>query len=328
MALKRPSWRPTGTVSWSAPKLAFWQPSSSQRATGGGPGGGPAADRRRSRRRAAGTLQTVDGDRRLAAEAGPRAIDELDAIDRAIAADEIERPRAAARADELADAEILWGPVEEDDPEIQELDIVAGDFERDLLEAALAAADADDVAIDAEADLLLAEQLPILALAHLLGVDGEHRAAAEVVARARGDLDPLDRTGASLQVERLRALAGVELLAQVDLLNLVVAEHDRDADDEDGALRRLEADAGKAAVAASHVDRVAIDTDPADARRAEQHPLAPVGIARQAGVARRGAVPIAGPLRGGRVYDCRRQQQQSCKRQDVSAQHSYLPTDP
>ena len=232
----------------------------------------------------------------------------------------------AARADELADAEILWGPVEEDDLEIQELDIVAGDFQRDLLEAALAAADADDVAIDAEADLLLAEQLPILALAHLLGVDGEHRAAAEVVARARGDLDPLDRTGASLQVERLRALAGVELLAQVDLLNLVVAEHDRDADDEDGALRRLEADAGKAAVAASHVDRVAIDTDPADARRAEQHPLASVGIARQAGVARRGAVPIAGPLRGGRVYDCRRQQQQSRKRQDVSAQHSYLPT--
>jgi hypothetical protein len=62
----------------------------------------------------------------LATEPRPRAIGEFDAVDRAIAANEIKRPRAPARADELADAEILWGPVEEDDPEIQELDIVAG----------------------------------------------------------------------------------------------------------------------------------------------------------------------------------------------------------
>ena len=45
--------------------------------------------------------------------------------------------------------------------EVEDLDIVVLDRQRDLLEAAFAAPDADHVAVDAEADALLAEQLPV-----------------------------------------------------------------------------------------------------------------------------------------------------------------------
>ena len=94
----------------------------------------------------------------------------------------------------------LRRPAEVEDREVQELNIVAGDFERDLLEAAFAAPDANDVPIDAEAYRLLAKKFPVLApvvapavvpvrvaaaIGHLLGADVEYAAAVEIVARRR-----------------------------------------------------------------------------------------------------------------------------------------------
>lgn len=227
-------------------------------------------------------------------------------------------------------------PVEVDDPEVQKLNVIALHFERNLLEAAFASSDANEVVVDAETYRLLAKQLPILALVHLLGIDVQYAATVKIMARTRRDLEALDRPSAALQIDRPGALAGIEALAQIDLLHLVVAEHDRHPQDEDRALRRLDADGGEAALMPLDSDDVAIYADAADARRAQQHPItvaarpisipvALVRVARQTGVTRSAAVPVASPLRCGRAH-AGRHQQQSCKRsQDVSAQHSFLP---
>ena len=188
------------------------------------------------------------------------------------------------------------------------------DFERDLLEAAFASSDANDVVVDAETYRLLAKQLPILALVHLLGIDVQYAATVKIMARTRRDLEALDRPSAALQIDWLGALAGIEALPQIDLLHLVVAEHDRHPQHEDRALRRLDADGGEAALMPLDSDDVAIYADAADARRAQQHPItvaarptsipvALVLVARQAGVARSAAFPVVRPLRCGRTHE-------------------------
>ena len=129
------------------------QPSSSQRADGGGGGGG------------ARIAQTEDGDLGAAAETRPRAIGDLDAVDRTVTPGELDGPRAPAGTDELAHAQALRRTAVEEHVEVEDLDVVVAHLERERAEAAFAAADADHVAVDAEADRLLAQQLPLLASA-------------------------------------------------------------------------------------------------------------------------------------------------------------------
>src|SRR5262249_29718690 len=94
----------------------------------------PVRDRWRRRRRGRawgrgpGALQTVHRDCRLPAVARTRAIDKLDTVDGPVAADKVEWPRAPARANELANADVLRRPAEVVDPNVKELDVVAGDL--------------------------------------------------------------------------------------------------------------------------------------------------------------------------------------------------------
>ncbi len=89
------------------------------------------------------------------------------------------------RADELAHAQALRRTTVEEHVEVEDLDVVVAHLQRQRAEAAFAAADADHVAVDAEADGLLAEKVPLLATAIGAASWRSGRAAVAIEAGAR-----------------------------------------------------------------------------------------------------------------------------------------------
>jgi hypothetical protein len=107
-----------------------------------------------------GLLKTCDANFSLAPEIGLRSIEQFDAIDSAFSASEIEGPGLAAFADFRSHLNVIGSTVGVHDLQIQNVYGISGDVHFDRLEAALAAADFDDIAITQEADRFAAELLP------------------------------------------------------------------------------------------------------------------------------------------------------------------------
>src|SRR5262245_39707601 len=103
-----------------------------------------------STRPVASLLQALDAHRCQALEIWDGEVGHLDAVDGALPAPQVERPCAVALPDHRADRYVVRRPVGVDHLEVEHVDVGTAHVQPDRLEAALAATDADDVAIHAE----------------------------------------------------------------------------------------------------------------------------------------------------------------------------------
>ena len=105
----------------------------------------------------------------------------------------------------------------------------------------------------------------------------------------------LDRPTPARERKRWGTFARLDVLSHVDVLHLVVAIDDVDVNDENVVVFGLQSDPLEAAFAASDIDDIAIDAEPADARGAQQLPITATitAVVTAAAIATITAVPAA-----------------------------------
>ncbi len=108
-----------------------------------------------------GRLARPDLDLRRAYRAALALIGQLEPVDEAEAALEIDRPRLFARPDRAVEAQILGLAIAVDNAKLAQIDGVTLHADDDRIVAPVVAADADDIAIARHVDALLTEQGPL-----------------------------------------------------------------------------------------------------------------------------------------------------------------------